>query len=430
MNQNFHTIVIGGGCLGCACAISIARRLKRHPEAADAKICVLEKSVIGSGLTARHSGILRAANAVPSAAKLAKIAEDQWRQLDRLWGVSASFDACGAIWIAKDNGHAGNTKWDALEKQMQELGIAFGKIGRPKARTMLPDFVNLCDDEVYYTEPEALQFDPSAVRNLLYEGLQFNRIELREKTEVASFVRKQDGSILGIQTKDGDQLNCQYVVNAAGPWSPAIFAPLGLSIPVSVEPVNVVNWLTSYREIKGVFPIIADYINLAYFRLWRDNEIHMHQPRKRALRETARSFAESPLSVIGADFVNDPTNQGLGYTQIRVYEEIAQNRFKNIDQTVYGSGCRSYFDITPDLKFILGPDHRVSNLVHCLGSGQAFKYTPVFGEIIADFICDDTGFAALASNFSISRFDEQYMKNFWERVSGLDNSLETDAASL
>ena len=430
MSRDFHTIVIGGGCLGCASAISIRRRLQRRADAAESKVCVLEKSVIGSGLSARHSGIIRAANAVPTAAKLAKIATDQWRQLNDLWGVSASFDACGAIWIAKDNGRAGNAKWDALEQQMQKLGIAFGKIGASEARSMLPDFVNLYENEVYYLEPGALQFDPSSVRNLLYDGLEHNQIEVRERTEVVGFAREEDGSISAVQTKDGERLDCQHVVNAAGPWSPAIFAPLGVSIPVSVEPVNVVNWLTSYREIEGAFPIIADYINLAYFRLWRDNEIHMHQPRKRALRETARSFAESPLSVIGSDFVNDPTNQGLGYTQIRVYEEIARHRFNNIDQAVYGSGYRSYFDITPDLKFILGPDHRVSNLIHCLGAGQAFKYTPVFGEIVADFICGDGDFAALVADFSISRFDEQYMKNFWERVSGIDNSLEAEAASL
>ena len=118
MSRDFHTIVIGGGCLGCASAISIRRRLQRRADAAESKVCVLEKSVIGSGLSARHSGIIRAANAVPTAAKLAKIATDQWRQLNDLWGVSASFDACGAIWIAKDNGCAGNAKWDALEQQM------------------------------------------------------------------------------------------------------------------------------------------------------------------------------------------------------------------------------------------------------------------------------------------------------------------------
>ncbi|NIM21679.1 MAG: FAD-binding oxidoreductase, partial [Candidatus Latescibacteria bacterium] len=56
-------------------------------------------------------------------------------------------------------------------------------------------------------------------------------------------------------------------------------------------------------------------------------------------------------------------------------------------------------------KFILGPDHRVPNLVHCLGAGQSFKYTPVFGEIIADFVVGGTEFARFAAEFSISRFD-------------------------
>ena len=430
MTQKFHTIVIGGGCLGCASAISVRRRLQRQLGTGGAKVCVLEKSIIGSGLSARHSGIVRTANAVSDAAKLAKLATEQWLGLESLWGVPASFDACGAIWMAKDTGEGRNAKWDSLERQMREIGVEFGQISTSAARAALPDFVNLFEGEVYYHEPGALQFDPSVARNLLYQGLDFNQVEVREKTEVAVFERGEDGSITAIITKDGERLECHYLINAAGPWSPAIFAPLGLSIPVSVEPVNVVNWLTSYREIEGSFPIIADYVNLAYFRLWRDNEIHMHQPRNRAIRETARAFAESPLAVIGADFVNDPTNQGLGYTQIKVYEEIARHRFSNIDRAVYGSGYRSYFDITPDLKFILGPDHRVPNLVHCLGSGQAFKYTPVFGEIIADFVVGGTEFAQLAAEFAISRFDEQYMKKFWERVAGSDNTLEAEAASL
>ena len=430
MTKSFHTVVIGGGCLGCASAILIARRLQQHPETSDAEVCVLEKSVIGSGISARHSGIVRAANAVPAAAELANIASDQWRRLDEVWGVRAVFDACGAIWIARDDGHARNAKWDGLEGQMQELGIPFRKIGASEARDLLPEFVKLYEDEVYYLEPGALQFDPSAVRNILYKGLEQNRVTVREKTEVVGLDRGSGGGISAIATHDGERVACHHVVNAAGPWSPAIFAPLGLSIPVSVEPVNVVNWLTSYREIKGAFPIIADYVNLAYFRLWRDNEIHMHQPRKRAMRETARVFAERPLGVIGADFVNDPTNQGLGYTQIRVYEEIARHRFNNIDQSVYGSGYRSYFDITPDLKFILGPDHRVPNLVHCLGAGQAFKYAPVFGEIVADFVNGGDQFAKWAAPFSISRFDEHYMNKFWERVSGSENSLEAEAATL
>jgi hypothetical protein len=87
-----------------------------------------------------------------------------------VWGVPASFDACGAIWIAKDNGQTSNAKWDSLERQMQETGVEFQQISASDARAALPDFVNLYDGEVYYMEPGALQFDPSVVRNLLYQG--------------------------------------------------------------------------------------------------------------------------------------------------------------------------------------------------------------------------------------------------------------------
>ncbi|MGD8355377.1 MAG: FAD-binding oxidoreductase, partial [Methyloceanibacter sp.] len=280
MSSRYHTVVIGGGCLGCASAVSVRRRLQRSGETNNA-VCVIEKSLVGSGLTARHSGIVRSANAVPIAAELAKIAAGQWHSLDELWGVPAAFDACGAIWIARDNGSGGNPKWDSLEQRMKEVGIDFRKVNSHEARDMLPGFVKLYDNEVYYLEPGALQFDPSAFRNVLYKALDKNTVDVREKSEVVGFERADDGSITAVRTADGERLECAHVVNAAGPWSPAIFAPLGISVPVSVEPVSVVNWLTSYSEIEGFFPIIADYINLAYFRLWRDNEIHMHQPRKR-----------------------------------------------------------------------------------------------------------------------------------------------------
>ncbi len=358
------------------------------------------------------------------------MAAAKWQALGKLWGVDATFDACGAIWIARDDVQSGNAKWNALERLMDETGIDFRQISASEARAALPHFVNLHSGERYYLEPGAIQFDPSAVRSVLYKGLEANQIEFRENTGVAAFERGDGGEIAAVLTQDGARLECDHVINAAGPWSPGIFSSLGLSIPVSVEPVHVVNWLTTSRGIQEPFPIIADYVNLAYFRLWRGNELHMHQPRKRAVRETARAFAENPLAIIGADFVNDPKNQGLDYTQIKAYEEIVRHRFNNIDQTVYGSGYRSYFDITPDLKFILGPDHRVPNLIHCLGAGQSFKYTPVFGEIIADFVVGGSEYAGLAAEFSISRFDDRYMASFWSRVADAESARRAEAASL
>ncbi len=367
MTDRFDAVIVGGGCLGAACAVAIQRRFRDMGRNA-ARVCVVDKHIVGSGLSARHSGIVRAANADPAAAELAQRSIRMWQDLDKFWGVSATYEATGALWIATDPGDGDNPKWRQLALEMANAGVEFRKISQTEARELCPPIVSFNDREVYYFEPGAIQLDPTIVRSTVYEALEKNEIVTFEKTAVTGFERNETGHLTAVITDRGKS-SCDFVINAAGPWSPSIFAGIGLSIPVSVEPVNVVNWITSQRNLVTGMPIIADYVNLAYFRVWRDGEIHMHQPRRRSMRETARAFSENPLSITGADFVTDPGNQALGYSQIKLYEDLARRRFNNIDSTVYGSGYRSYFDITPDLKFILGPDHRARNLIHCLGAG-------------------------------------------------------------
>jgi sarcosine oxidase subunit beta len=427
MQDAAHTVVIGGGCLGTAAAVSIQRRLRQQDR--PGRVVLLEKSVLGAALSARHSGIVRAANADQAASRLAVAATGMWRRLEDYWGVGLRAAQAGALWIAQADGAGDNPKWRALQSSMEKNGIAFARMPFAHARELCPAHVLLREDEVFYHEPDALQLDPGEVRTALYAALAKNGIDLREKTAATGFLRSADGQVEGVLT-EGGVIHCEQVVNACGAWSPAVFASLGLQIPVSVEPVTVANWMTSHRELQAPMPILADYVNLAYFRSWRDGELHMHQPRKRNQRETARAFAESPLALMGADFVNDPTNQALGYSQIRLYEDIARRRFASVDRTVFSSGYRSYFDITPDLRFILGPDPRVPNLLHCLGAGQSFKYAPVFGELMADYATGGGPLVPLAETFSIGRFDGDYMAQFWAQVAGRHYTLAVEEASL
>ena len=43
MAKAFNTVVIGGGCLGCVCALSISPQLGRPPN----KVAIIEKKVSG-----------------------------------------------------------------------------------------------------------------------------------------------------------------------------------------------------------------------------------------------------------------------------------------------------------------------------------------------------------------------------------------------
>lgn len=427
MEREFHTAVLGGGALGTAAAIAIQRRLRGL--GLPGAVLLLEKSVLAAGLSARHSGIVRSANADRAAAALAARATRMWRDLTPHWGVSLRTEQPGAVWIARADAEGDNPRWQALQQDMGGAGVDFSRIDKARATALCGARVRLGDDEVFYHEPDALQLDPGEIRAALYRAVALNGVEVREHSPVLGFERAENGQVSAVLTEAG-RVACSHVINACGPWSPTVLAQLGLQIPVSVEPVAVANWLVSPRDADGIMPIIADYTHLAYFRTWGAGEIHMHQPRKRSPRETARAFADNPLALMGADFVTDPANQTLGYAQVRLYEDIMRRRFFSPEPLVFGSGYRSYFDITPDLKFILGPDPRVPNLIHCLGAGQSLKYAPVFGEAMADFVTGGGEISAMAESFNIARFDERYMAGFWSQVAGRHHSLAVEEGGL
>ncbi len=415
----YHTAVIGGGCLGAAAAISIQRKLKNTGE----KVVLLEKAVLCAAESSRHSGIVRSANADNDASLMASLSSSMWQNLEKTWGVGINLEKFGAIWITKKNSDGKNQAWSELSDRMKKINLIFEEIDSSSAIEKCGTTLVTNDDESYFYEPDAFQINPSDLRTTLYEALDVNGVELLEKTEVDSILCKGN-EIVGCTTNNG-KISAKNFVNATGAWSSQLFNKIGIKVPITIEPVSVVNWMESPRQIKYEYPIIADYINLCYFRSWPGNKMHAHQPRKRSVFEIAKSFVNDLTSVNGGEYLNEPMNQSLAYNQIKSYEDISKKRFSNIDKTVYASGYRSFFDITPDLRFILGKDKTYNNLFHNLGSGQAMKYAPVLGEAVAEEILNEKNITDKFDykKFSISRFNDDYMKQFWDLVNGEDNSL-------
>ena len=426
--DKFHTVVIGGGCLGTASAIALAKHQKLTHKSPQA-ICLIEKNVLSSALSIRHSGIVRAANADTNAAKLAKISTEMWMDIKNIWGAELEPERTGALWITQKDANNTNEKWDKLANDLKVVPVNFKKISKDAAQKLCPDFVSLHDNEVFYHEPDAFQLEPAHVRLALYQSIRQSDATLFENEEVIGFKKNKSNKITEVILTNR-VIKTENVINAAGAWSPKLFKNIGLNIPVGAEPVLVANWLNSLRDKKKSMPIIADYTNRAYFRTWRDGEVHMHQPRNRWLDETRSLFADNHLEIIGADFINNPVYQMQGLSNLHHYKDIANKRFNNLQNTVFSSGHQSYFDITPDLKFILGPDSKVTNLFHCLGSGQAFKYAPVFGEMMKQFIFESGQLSDLGASFSIKRFDANYMKNFLDKYSGVNHTLNQSNNSL
>ena len=423
MSEKYHTVVIGGGCLGVATAISLSKKLNNNSN--NSSVCILEKSVLAGGISSRHSGIIRSANASIQAASFAEQANEMWRNIKDHWGIDLFPETPGAIWIARNDKKEAAKTWRDLEKNLKKNHIDFYQIKSKEIKSLTNDFIRINEEqEIYFHEPNAMLFDPIKVRNAMYNAVEINNIKLKENTRVTGFELQSSDKIKRIKTNHGT-IFAENIVNAAGGWSPQIFDSINVKIPVSLQPVYVSNWLVSKRKLPKDFPIIADYINLSYFRSWKDGELHIHQPRDRSHASIARSFAEEPTSMKGADVFFDSSNYTASYAETNKYAEMIRDRFPYANPYVFNGGYLTFFDITPDLKFILGKDKDVSNLYHCLGAGQAFKYAPIFGDILSNLILKRkikiNNFDL--QEFSIKRFYKPEMKKFWNLVHGSQNTL-------
>lgn len=422
MRKHFQTIVIGGGCLGVATAVSLVRRQRGTDRS---KVCLLEKAVLGAGLSSRHSAIVRSANASPSAACLAAKSTDMWKDLSQIWATSIAYDRVGAIWIGAGTPSTGEgNAWRDLETSMRGVGVDFHAIDQAEASRLTCGKVRLDPDELYFFEPGVLQLEASDVLRAMQAAIAANQVEVYEHTRAEEFIVDGRGLICGVKTNHGE-LHCDFVVNAAGGWSANLFASLGLHVPVALEPVYAANWLISASDLPESLPIIADYVNLAYFRRWRGSILHMHQPRERGSYKIAASFGRSLMNPAGADIIYDAGNYAVTQQQLARYSEKVRDRFPAMGRPIYGGGYVSYFDITPDLKFILGPDDQVKNLFHALGAGQALKYAPIFGELIAELLLEGRNRDVDLSEFSIARFAGKPLREFWrsESVGPTENRL-------
>jgi sarcosine oxidase subunit beta len=411
MAKAFNTVIIGGGCLGCAAAFSISRRMGTKPH----KVAIIEKRILGAGLSSRHSAIVRSANASRMAARLAKIATQQWKNLKSVWGVDIHYEQPGAIWIAENSPLTPADQWQRLEETMQQENIDLHMVSNKEVKQFCQGAIRLSSEEMYFYEPDVLQLDSSEILNTLQEATKVNQVEVIEHCQVNDFELDNHGNIIALHTNQGS-INCENVINAAGGWSADLFTRIDIHIPVALEAVFAANFLVSSQDISASLPIIADYVNRAYFRRWRGSILHMHQPRSRASMDIARSFSRAIMNPEGANVIYDASSFSVSHQQIEQFSQKVENRFPKLDKPVYAGGYQSFFDITPDLKFILGKDANASNLFHCLGAGQALKYAPVFGEIIADLVVKgqvDNPRIDI-NEFSIQRFRDNPINRYWK----------------
>jgi sarcosine oxidase subunit beta len=212
-----------------------------------------------------------------------------------------------------------------------------------------------------------------------------------EVTEVTDATDDPDVSprdrVVGVETDSG-RIECDYVVNAAGPWAHRLNELAGVALPV--EPrrrqVAVVDPET---PVPATVPLTIDLDSGSYFRPERDG-----------------------AAIVGGHFGGDDPAVDPDH-----YSKTADQDWL-LDAVEHAADYASYFGPETRIKrgwaglYAVTPDHHpivdevVPGYVTAIGfSGHGFQHAPATGEVVADVIVDGDTDRIELDELSARRFE-------------------------
>ncbi|MET8653760.1 NAD(P)/FAD-dependent oxidoreductase [Nocardia aurea] len=359
MIETHNYVIVGGGLEGLAIAWSLADR-------GETDIVVLERGTLCSGMTGKSSGVVRCHYGSPSLAAMAWYGVDIFTRATEIFGDDMGFQQCGyVVGVGEDNLgplHANVAMMRSLDIDVQLIDHA--AMGSLWPGMHLDDFA-------------AFAYEPLGGRGEAYlAGMAFAAsartlgVRIRQSTPVRALLRRPRDDVYGVALADGSEIHAGTVILAAGPWTPALAAGVGVDLDIKAQRAQLV--LVDQGEPTPVVPVLSDLAGLSYLCREPNGELLF-----------GNSDHSAPRYIDPDDYVNRADESTVD-TAIR---KLGHRLPEMPDPRITGSYVGAY-DVTPDYNPVIGPAP-VDGLFLAAGfSGHGFKISPAVGKLVADLVTD------------------------------------------
>ena len=358
MPETADVLVVGGGLMGCATAYHLAR--------SGAKTTLVERQPKpGTETTARSGAIIRAHYGVPALVTLALEANKRYARFDDEVGRSCGFVPAGYS-VLVDDGDAQNLR--DITAMHQSLGVNARFLSPGELKEIVPA-VKVGDAALAAYEPDGGFASPPLTVAAYAARAQELGADMHYGVSVCA--AEPQGSGWRVSLTSGETVSAGQVVLCTGNWSRPIGVLFGLDLPVTPARAQIVV-LERPASFEGVFPVVSDLINLAYFRADGDHGMWVGSSDNADLQDylpMPDGYDES----VGAKAVADARRKaGLRF------DGMAEDSDKGGVQRAF-SGL---YETTPDWQPVMdsfgGTLHAAAGF-----SGHGFKLAPVVGEAMA-----------------------------------------------
>lgn len=357
MPQTTDVLVIGGGLMGCSTAYHLAGQ--------GVKTTLAERrSQPGQETTARSGAIIRAHYGVPELVPLALEANRRYARFTEEVGLPCGFTPCGYS-VLVDAADEQNLR--DITAMHQSLGVHVSLLSPGDLAALVPA-VKTDDVALAAYEPDGGYASPPMT--VAAYATQASRFGAALRYDAPVVAAAPEGSGWRVTLGDGETVSAGRVVLCTGNWSRPVGAFFGLDLPVTPVRAQIVV-MERPQAFSGVFPVVSDLINLAYFRADGEAGMWVGSSDSSDLQE-ALSQPEGYDETTGTRAISDARRK-------------AALRLEGIDAGDKGGVQRSFsglYETTPDWQPIM--DTFGTNLHAATGfSGHGFKLAPVVGEVMA-----------------------------------------------
>ncbi len=379
MSAAADVVVVGAGIVGLSVAYQVARR-------SPLRVVVVERAAgPGEGSTGASVALIRQRYSHDEMIRLAHdalVAYRSWPEFTRLAEPAGRFHGIGALWMLGQSPAAALADRDRLRRHgadahvldaagVRERFPAVSTCGVPFDLTGEVEH-ECADHDAFLFEADAGYFTPVLACHDLVAACRREGVELRFRSPVTG-IRTRAGAVRGVTLAGGETIDCDVVVNAAGPWCNALNALAGVEVAWRLVPTRIQVIRRDLPAGLLPLPFVFDAASGTYFRpeaggsqLWagsvREEDEH-EEVDPDDFRDIAdRSFIDAKIHGVHHRLPGLPHRGELG-------------------------GFAGLYTVNrDDVHPILGPTPRDGYLVANGFSGHGFKEAPMVGAMLARWI--------------------------------------------
>ena len=352
--EKSQVVIIGSGIIGASIAYYLTRK-------GISDVLVLEQGEIGyQGATSACLGGLRTQFSTAVNLRFSLTSRNVYRRFKEEFGVDPGFKPYGYLFLTTTH-----KQWETFEntsRLMTELNLPIELLSPQEISQRWP-FIRTDDlSGGSYTKDDGF-YSPIEILHAYVKKARQGGAVFMEKVQVTGISIK-DNNAIGIQTKDGNNIKANIVINAAGPWAGRIAAMAGLDLPLG--PLKRHLFFTeSSHEIPQIFPMVID-VDSGWYMKREGKGLILGGP------TGEKSFSRH---------VDFDAEAWTAFTSI--------HRIPDLERARIIRGWVGHYEMTPDHHAVIGAFPELRNFICAAGfSGHGFQHAPATGMVVAELIAN------------------------------------------